>query len=113
MLYKILSLILYQENKLFIRRPEFRSLVELRLPELSQSMLTVISKEYKIKKMNRRTLQFKVKGLHLKNRLLPLSRDTYELFSLRSQKHFRLIAKAKAYHFLGKGGWDGNNQGNT
>jgi hypothetical protein len=100
-------------NQLFIQRPEFRSLVELRLPELTKNMLTVISKEYKIKKMNRRILQFKVRGLHLKNRLLPLSKDTYEHFAHRSQKHFRLVAKVRAKHFLGKGGWDGNNQGNT
>lgn len=92
-------------NQLFIHRPEFRSLVELRLPELTKNRLTIISKEYKDKKNSRRILQFKVKGLHLNNRLLPLSRDTYEHFAHQSQKHFRLVAKVRAHHFLGKEKW--------
>ena len=92
-------------NQLFIHRPEFRSLIELRLPGLTKNMLTVISREYKNKKIQRSLLCGKVKSLFLQNRLLPLSRDTYEHFAHQSQKHFRLVSKVRAHHFLGKEKW--------
>jgi len=89
-------------NQLFIHRPEFRDLVELKMPGLTLNRLALISKEYKEKKKNRNTLHSKVKGCHLKNRLLPLSRDTYENFGRKNQKCFRIVGKVRAYHYLGR-----------
>jgi len=47
-------------NQIFCYRPEFRDLVELKMPGLALNRLAVISKEYKEKKNKRRNNAHKV-----------------------------------------------------
>lgn len=89
-------------DNLFTLFTNFKDFFDDKLPGMVTNQMKPIAMGYHHKVERRKSLNLYLKGQHLKNRLLPLEKVTYEEFGKKSREHFNATYWAFRCHIFGK-----------